>query len=294
MMSADAHGRSERSKRHDDPERRPIILIVNADDYGADAEISAGIRDAHARGIVTSTSAMMNMPRVCEELDRARRDCPDLGLGVHLNFSEGEPLVAPADVPSLVTPAGKFRPPGRALFTADPRELALEFQAQVDRFVTTAGRPTHLDCHHHLACLIPRYFEVLAGLGRTWSVPVRLFADAESRERAAPGLGGFHEEVLRVHSRLPTARVDRVETRFYSDGPDRTPWFAIAGHLRDGITEWVCHPGLKGARPDGRGARLDRRREWQSLTDPVLRRALERQGARLASFAIFSNDLPSS
>ena len=33
-------------------------LIVNADDFGLHAVVNAGIREAHSRGIVTSTSLM--------------------------------------------------------------------------------------------------------------------------------------------------------------------------------------------------------------------------------------------
>ena len=39
-----------------------IRLIVNSDDYGRTAEVSSGVRTAHLKGIVTSTTCMMNMP----------------------------------------------------------------------------------------------------------------------------------------------------------------------------------------------------------------------------------------
>ena len=44
-----------------------IDLIVNSDDYGRSAAISRGIREAHSRGIVTSTPAMMNLPTTVED-----------------------------------------------------------------------------------------------------------------------------------------------------------------------------------------------------------------------------------
>ena len=61
-------------------------LIVNADDYGRTAGVVEGILRAHQRGIVTSTTAMMNMPGIEDALRRAQ-SYPELGLGVHLVFS---------------------------------------------------------------------------------------------------------------------------------------------------------------------------------------------------------------
>ena len=49
----------------------PKHLVVNADDYGRTASIAAGIRKAHREGIVTSTTAMMNMPGIETDLQTA-------------------------------------------------------------------------------------------------------------------------------------------------------------------------------------------------------------------------------
>ena len=37
-------------------------LIVNADDYALSPGVSRGILEAHARGVVTSTTALVNTP----------------------------------------------------------------------------------------------------------------------------------------------------------------------------------------------------------------------------------------
>ena len=75
-------------------------LIVNADDYGRTRGVSAGIREAHLHGIVTSTTAMMNFPGVQADLARACDDCPQLGLGVHLVLTAGRPLRPAENVPT--------------------------------------------------------------------------------------------------------------------------------------------------------------------------------------------------
>jgi predicted glycoside hydrolase/deacetylase ChbG (UPF0249 family) len=82
-------------------------LIVNADDYGRTAGVVEGILRAHQQGIVTSTTAMMNMPGIEAALQRAQ-SYPDLGLGIHLVFSAWRPLLPPERIPSLVDDDGAF------------------------------------------------------------------------------------------------------------------------------------------------------------------------------------------
>ena len=59
----------------------PRQLIVNADDFGRTRGVSAGIVRAHLAGIVTSTTAMMNMPGVAADLHQAKAEAPRLGSG---------------------------------------------------------------------------------------------------------------------------------------------------------------------------------------------------------------------
>ena len=74
-------------------------LIVNADDFGRTHQVSDGILSAHCDGIVTSTTVMMSMPGAARDLTRALAEAPKLGLGVHLVFTAGRPLLPPEWVP---------------------------------------------------------------------------------------------------------------------------------------------------------------------------------------------------
>ena len=122
---AGAHHATDRSHRASLPAR---YLIVNADDFGADEGTTRGILLAHTRGIVTSTSLMVDMPGARAAV-RAAMAHPRLGLGLHVNFTAG------ARVP-------------------DPEELGAqrgELGRQFDLFVDLTGRmPTHVDSHHHV------------------------------------------------------------------------------------------------------------------------------------------------
>jgi predicted glycoside hydrolase/deacetylase ChbG (UPF0249 family) len=99
-------------------------LIVNADDFGMTAGVTEGILDAHVRGIVTSTSLMVDGV-AAEHAAALASENPELSVGLH--FVD--------DTPAL----------------DDPAHAAREFEAQLSRFRALMGRePTHVDSHHHV------------------------------------------------------------------------------------------------------------------------------------------------
>ena len=116
--------------------------------------VSRGILEAHTRGVVTSTTVLVNAPGAAEALEAAR-SASGLGLGLHVNLSFGRPVLPSNAVPSLVEGDGGFYSGGRLLaamkrFRAD--DVQRELTAQFARFVQLVGRPPdHLDSHQHLA-----------------------------------------------------------------------------------------------------------------------------------------------
>jgi predicted glycoside hydrolase/deacetylase ChbG (UPF0249 family) len=96
------------------------ILIVNADDLGYDPEIDRGILEAHARGIVTSATAMVTTPFSAAALRAAP---PSLGVGLHAVLDPG----------------------------ASPAAHERELRRQLAAFEALRGAPpTHLDSHKHV------------------------------------------------------------------------------------------------------------------------------------------------
>lgn len=130
------------------------MLIVNADDFGMSEEISDGIITAHLEGIVTSTSLMVNMPDA-ERAVRLAQQTPSLDVGMHLNITEGNPILPPEKVPTLVNSTGEFLSykkliPKIKKFRVSPFEIEEESSAQISKMLDMGIRPTHLDSHHHV------------------------------------------------------------------------------------------------------------------------------------------------
>ncbi len=122
-------------------------LVVNADDLGYDPEIDRGILEAHARGLVTSATAMVETPFAAAALAAA----PDtLGIGLHL-------VVDPS--------AGE----------AEARAALLR---QLGTFEALRGAaPTHLDSHKH-AHARPGVLAAVAAVAAARGLPVRAMDEA--------------------------------------------------------------------------------------------------------------------
>jgi predicted glycoside hydrolase/deacetylase ChbG (UPF0249 family) len=130
------------------------MLIVNADDFGMSEEISDGIITAHLEGIVTSTSLMVNMPDAKRAV-RLAHQTPSLDVGLHLNITQGCPVLPPEKVPTLVNSTGEFLPDKKLIpkikkFKVSPFEIEAEFSSQISKMLDMGIKPTHLDSHHHV------------------------------------------------------------------------------------------------------------------------------------------------
>jgi predicted glycoside hydrolase/deacetylase ChbG (UPF0249 family) len=156
---------------------RSTRLIVNADDYGRTTDVSRGVRQAHLHGIVNSTTCMMNMPTIVEDIQFALTETPDLGLGVHLVLTAGRPLSPPDEVDTLTDPRGWFPTPDGLLSRLeqiDPTQAQAEWRTQIEAFIVASGRqPTHLDSHHHSSYFCEPLMRAMLELASEYDCAIR-------------------------------------------------------------------------------------------------------------------------
>lgn len=118
------------------------FLIVNADDFGYSHSINKGIIEAHEKGIVTSTSVMVNAIAADEAKDLTKY--PDLSIGLHFELKEVVDVEA-------------------------------ELERQIEKFVSIVGKiPDHLDTHKRHTT-DEGIKEVLEAYARSHNIPVRNF-----------------------------------------------------------------------------------------------------------------------
>ena len=260
-------------------------LIINSDDYGRTPGISRGIRQAHLRGVVTSTTCMMNIPTTAEDVNVALKETPHLGMGVHLVLTMGRPVSAPETVPSIVDENGnffKYTPLIEHLNSLLMDDVKKEWQAQIEAFIQAAGRkPTHLDSHHHSSYFSPDLFHKMLELAQEYDCPIRFpFTEVSSElEETAKHVPDLIQE-------FNPRRPDVFFVNFYDQTATKEQMLAIINSVAEGTSELMCHPGFV----DDTFAKesiynFQRERELNILTDPSIKQAIESQGIQLITFA---------
>src|SRR5215831_17721899 len=113
-------------------------LIVNADDFGLTAGVNLAIIEGHVQGIITSTSLLANGTAFDSAVAMAKGHAK-LGVGVHLNLTDGLPVSLPGDVPSLLNShgflvSGAVRQAKRILMgRVNLREVERELRSQIEK-----------------------------------------------------------------------------------------------------------------------------------------------------------------
>lgn len=275
------------------------LLVVNADDLGADRARNHGIFDAVRAGAVTSVSVLANGPAFTECLEPlAELADGGLSVGLHLNLSEGSPLARGL---RLLTGGGaQFR--GKWVTHAlldDPADVALgnevrrEIAAQLASLKTVGIEPDHLDGHQHVhlwPVVLGPALEAARNAGIRWfRVPYPSCSALSGVQTSPTGPARFAAQGARARSAVRAAGLHCVDQFLGLDLIDRVDEHAlcraVAG-LGDGVTELMVHPGRVGSAegPFSSFSSAAREAERSALVHPQFIRALAQAGAVLGPF----------
>jgi hopanoid biosynthesis associated protein HpnK len=286
-------------------------LIVNADDLGWTQGVNRGIAEAHRNGIVTSASLLANGKAFASAVDLVGA-MPGLGVGVHLNLSDGAPVATREQVKSLVNEAGMLESgPESLLLRLARRSLALdeverEWEAQIRKARGAGIQPTHLDGHKHVH-MLPGLFEIALRLAKRHGIGAVRVAHEASNLRAALSSGGEHRASvvmkqgvqargLKLLARDARGQAERmgIATADYFCGIAQTGELTREGvahllnSLPEGTTELMCHPGYVDAELGESATRLQgsRQAEVEILTDTGIRNLVASRGIRLIDYGL--------
>lgn len=267
-------------------------VIFNADDFGLAPGVTAGIIEAHLRGLVRSASLMVTTPGFTGAVAAARAHAT-LDLGIHLALTAVPSALPPGDIPSLVGADGRFPPLGAwlgrmARRALRPDEVELELRAQVARALATGLPFSHLDSHHHVHLCAP-VAPIVARLAREHDIPFVRRVTRQPYAFARP-LAGLKRGLLSLadaRSRRAFDGLTRADAfRGVPFPTDPGSWATVVRTLPAGVTEFMCHPG----HVDPVAARFDslvhhRAVELSWLCDARVAALLERAGVATTSFS---------
>jgi predicted glycoside hydrolase/deacetylase ChbG (UPF0249 family) len=290
-------------------------LIVNADDLGWTDGVNRGIVEAFRHGIVTSTSILANGAAFAGGVEAAR-SAPGLGVGVHLNLSDGPPVADRETVTSLLNNDGEFAGGPQSLLLRRARrglllaEVEDEWDAQIQKVRDAGIAPTHLDGHKHVH-MLPGLFEIALKLAKRHDIgAIRVSLEASSL-RAALSSGskqnagvvmkqGVQARGLKLLARDAREQAGRagISTADYFCGIAQTGELTREGveqfvkSLPNGTTELMCHPGYADAALQKTPTRLQdsRQTELRILTDTGIRNLVASMGIRLIDYSFVAEE----
>jgi len=232
-------------------------------------------------------------------------------IGCHIVLVDGVPLSTAAQIPSLLERGDRtvrFRDSLSSFAIAaltgrmKAAELEAEAAAQI-RCIRQAGiMPSHFDTHKH-AHMFPAVLRPLLraakscgiaavrnpfgpgdGLSLTRIATDPKLANRMLQMRVLRGFAAkFRSEVARHGLRTTDGALGVQVTGILDIGL----FVEIASKLPEGTWEFVCHPGYNDSDLDGVRTRLraSREQELQVLTSSEAKRALEKRGVQLISYA---------
>lgn len=299
-------------------------LIVNADDFGLNAENDDAILQLHQLGAISSATLVVNGANAENAAHRAKT--VGLPLGLHLNLGEGAPLSGPGP---LTDASGKMLGKAGLREALDAGRIAQEILdrevvAQLDRFQVIAGLPpSHLDGHHHCHVAPGVALAVVRALPRYLAQPairLPLLDSALESETALqarfadePDNLAFYRRIqheANVAAPLFAQHSFRVPQTFFGIslmGRTMTPEALVALLDRlplteNGIIELMCHPGLPSTEGEDFSRSPDRRQEFDTLNTVFstglttttngsagLEQPTARPGLRLTNFTALSS-----
>ncbi len=273
-------------------------VIINADDFGFSPGITDGILRAHREGIVTSTTIAANMPSAADAVKRLA-EAPNLGVGVHLNVSQGPPLSKAGA--ALAGPDGIMNKTAIGVMLTVLRRpwllraIEAEFEAQILWLKGLGVTPTHLDSHRHIHGFTPIFARV-ARLARRYHIrfvrwhgerlPGAGWAKAPARQRrigAALNIFAAANSVVAADLRGTHGTWGVAHT-----GGIDSAWLKQAARsVSEGVTEIMTHPGA-GDDVAASASRLreSRKIELAALCDPAVREEFQRNGVELTHYGL--------
>lgn len=160
-------------------EQEKIILsnkkfILNADDFGMSKAFNKAVLDGYNHGFLTSTSICANGEAFEPAVNEIIPECPNLGIGVHLNIIEGQSLQDFTKTNLLTNLSSTFNNGYFKLMylSNNPffmEQVEKEFRLQIER-VLKYTKADHLDSHVHVHG-IPKIFELTCKLAKEYEIP---------------------------------------------------------------------------------------------------------------------------
>lgn len=277
-------------------------LIINADDFGIHEAVNRGILRGYTSGCLTSTSIMPTGEAFDQALEMAK-DCPGLGVGVHLTLVDERPVESASLISSLLDDEGFFHSHYIEFIkkylqgNIDLKDVYREMRAQIKKTVESGLKLplTHLDSHQHLHVL-PGIIDLVIALAlefniRAIRIPNEAFCfhgEYSADFGRLIGRTGLTSLALLARRKIKKAKLLSPENFFgmLAGGNLREEFLLnIIDSLPAGVSEVMIHPGEDDdALKDKFGWPYNWQAELEAATSPKVLRKISEKSIELISF----------
>ena len=231
-------------------------LIVNADDFGRHELINRAVERAFNDGCLRSATLMAGGIAFDDAVDVAKK-LSGLGVGIHFTLANGNPVLPPEEIPSLVTSDGTFHADYVAFLKRymsgkiSLDEVRAELSAQLQKILRTGLTLTHVDSHQHLHH-VPGIVEIVLDLAASEKIFAMRSSGAKIFDGELDSLGKLVGR-LGLSSLAKFAAHKAHKKNFVTpehfagivagESVDENFMLKLVDKLQDGTTEVMLHPG---------------------------------------------------
>ena len=231
-------------------------IIVNADDFGRHELINLAVERAFNAGCLRSATLMAGGVAFDDAVQLAKK-VSGLGVGIHFTLANGNPILPPKEIPSLVTEEGTFHGDyikflkrylsGKISLS----EVRSELAAQLEKILNAGLTLTHFDSHQHLHH-VPGISEIALDLAEAAGIKSMRVANTKLFDGELNSLGKFVGRLglgslakLTAHQahKKNFATPDNFAGIVAGEEVSETFMINLIENLHAGTTEVMLHPG---------------------------------------------------
>ena len=217
-------------------------IIVNADDFGRHELINRAVERAFNSGCLKSATLMAG-GAAFEDAVKVAKKFSGLGVGIHFTLANGNPVLPPKEIPSLVTEEEIFHGDYIKFLKRylsgkiSLAEVRSELAAQLEKILNAGLTLTHFDSHQHLHH-VPGIIEITLDLAKAAGINSMRVADTKLFDGELDNMGKFF-------GRLGLGSLAKFAAYLAHAGESVSENFLVKliENMREGTTEVMLHPG---------------------------------------------------
>lgn len=279
-------------------------IIINADDFGRHELINLAVERAFNTGCLKSATLMAGGIAFNDAVKLAQR-LSGLGVGIHFTLANGNPVLPPKEIPSLVTEEGIFHADYITFLKRylsgkiSLAEVRSELAAQLDKVRRAGLTPTHVDSHQHLHH-VPGIVEIVldlaeaAGIKSMRVATTKIFdgeLDSIGKFVGRLGLGSLAKFAAHAAHKKHFATPEHFAGIVAGESVSESFMLKLIDNLQDGTTEVMLHPGTDNETLRGFCQwNHDFEEELAAVTSPKVLDALADKNISVINFGGLHND----